>query len=544
MYNTSIMKHKLKVSILAVELVIATVLFGALMCVVNSLSGYREFKQQLENMYGDITIQLAKTAATYIHVDSIPYWLKHGTDEEWEETNKKLDILTNTSDLAYIYVSVISPDYKSRTYVFDTVNQLSLAAGSTVIPFGKVSSLENKDEEYINNLKIVIEEGKNYTSFTYKDEGGHVTTAIPLTNTDGTTTTILSIVKPMNEIKAYRKNFLRSIIISATILTLLFITLYAVLLYMGIIRPILSITYETSHFAEHHGELTGLLKKIKYKNEIGKLAKSVEKMSRDMNKYIEDLTHATAEKERLGAELNVATQIQADMLPRVFPPYENHSEIELYASMTPAKEVGGDFYDFYMIDDDHFAMVVGDVSGKGVPAALFMVITKTLIKDASAHTINPAEIFERVNTILCEGNDSGLFVTCWLGILTLSTGELNYANAGHNSPIIKTDGQIKYLSQKPNLMLAAMDGIPYTKHTLTIRRGDRLFIYTDGITEATNDYDELYGEDRLLHVIQSVKDEDKSPRDILDIVRNDLADFVLEAPQFDDITMLSMIYKG
>ena len=537
------MKRKIKISILAVELIIATLLFGTLMTIVNSLTGYREFKQELENLYGNITIQLAKTGASYIHVDSIPYWVKNEPDEEWEETNLKLDTLTNTSDLAYIYVSVISPDYKKRTYVFDTVNQLSLAAGSKVIPFGTVSSLEDKDEEYINNLKLVIEEGKNYTTFTYKGEGGHVTTANPLFGTDGKVTAIMSIVKPMNEIKEHRRNFLRSIIISATILTLLFIALYAFLLYMGIIRPILFVTYETSHLAEHHGELTGLLKKIRHRNEIGKLAKSVEKMSRDMNKYIEDLTHATAEKERLGAELNVATQIQAEMLPRVFPPYENHREIELYACMTPAKEVGGDFYDFYMLDDDHFAMVVGDVSGKGVPAALFMVITKTLLKDTAAHEHNPAKVFEHVNNILCEGNDSGLFVTCWMGILTLSTGRLDFANAGHTFPIIKSEGQIKYLSTKPNLMLAAMEGIPYTNHTLTMKRGDRLFIYTDGITEATNAYDELYGEDRLLSIIKSVQDKGKSSRDILDIVRNDLNDFVLDAPQFDDITMLAMVYK-
>ena len=537
------MKHKLKLSILAVELIIGTLLFGTLMTIVNSFTGYREFKQELENLYGDITIQLAKTGASYIHVDSIPYWIKHEPDEEWEETNKKLDTLTNTSDLAYIYVSVISPDYKKRTYVFDTVNQLSLEAGSKVIPFGTVSSLEDKDEEYINNLKLVIEEGNNYTSFTYKGEGGHVTTALPLFGTDGKVTAIMSIVKPMNEIKEHRRNFLRSIIISATILTLLFIALYAFLLYMGIIRPILFVTYETSHLAEHHGELTGLLKKIRHRNEIGKLANSVEKMSRDMNKYIEDLTHATAEKERLGAELNVAKQIQSEMLPRVFPPYKDHPEIELYASMTPAKEVGGDFYDFYMLDDDHFAMVVGDVSGKGVPAALFMVITKTLLKDTAAHEHNPAKVFEHVNKILCESNESGLFVTCWMGILTISTGELNFANAGHNAPVLENNGKIEYLSTKPNLMLAAMDGLPYTNNTIKLNKGDRLFIYTDGITEATNDYDELYGEDRLLSVLKSVQGTGKTSRDILDIVRNDLNDFVLEAPQFDDITMLCMIYK-
>ena len=537
------MKHKIKGSLLTVELVIGAVLFGTIMCIVNSLTGYREFKKEIELMYGNITQELAKTGATYIDVDRIPLWLTDGQDEEWEAANQKLDILTNTAELAYIYVSVISPDYKKRTYIFDTVNKLSLEAGSTIIPFGKVSSLENKDEAYINNLKLVLEEEKEYSAFTYKKDGGHVTTATPLYDSNGKVTAIMSIVKPMNEIKEYRRNYLRSIIFYAVILTLMFIILYAFLLYMGIIRPILFITWETSHLAEHHGEVTDKLNKISHRNEIGKLAKSVQKMSSDMNKYIEDLTHATAEKERLGAELNVAKQIQAEMLPRVFPPYKNHQEIELYASMTPAKEVGGDFYDFYMIDDDHFAMVVGDVSGKGVPAALFMVITKTLLKDATAHSINPAEIFERVNSILCEGNDSGLFVTCWMGILTLSTGELNFANAGHTSPVLTTAGNTDYLSTKPNLMLAAMDGIPYTKHNLTMKKGDRLFIYTDGITEATNDYDELYGEERLLSIIKSIQDKETNPRDILDIIRNDLNDFVLEAPQFDDITMLAMTYK-
>ncbi|MCR4899847.1 MAG: PP2C family protein-serine/threonine phosphatase [Treponema sp.] len=537
------MKHRLRGSILAVELVGSAVIFGILMCLVNSFSGYREFKRQLEVMYGNITQELAKTGASYINVDKIPEWLQNGQDEDWEETNQKLDVLTDTAELAYIYVSVISPDYKTRTYVFDTVNKLALAEGSTIIPFGKVSSLEGKDEAYIENLRLVLEDAEEYSSFTYKKEGGHVTTATPLYNSSGKVTAIMSIVKPMNEVKEYKKNFLRSIIIYAAILTLLFIVLYAILLYFGIIRPILFITYETSHFAEHHAGLSGILKKIRNRDEIGKLSKAVEKMSLDITKYIEDLTHATAEKERLGAELNVAKQIQAEMLPRVFPPYKNHPELELYASMTPAKEVGGDFYDFYLIDDDHFAMVVGDVSGKGVPAALFMVITKTLLKDTAKHEYNPAKIFEHVNKILCEGNESGLFVTCWMGILTLSTGELNFANAGHNAPIIKNGGEIKYLSTKPNLMLAGMDGIPYTNNTLKLTKGDRLFIYTDGITEATNSYDELYGEDRLIHVLRSVMDRGVSSRDLLDIVRNDLDDFVLEAPQFDDITMLAMTYK-
>ena len=298
---------------------------------------------------------------------------------------------------------------------------------------------------------------------------------------------------------------------------------------------------ETLHFAESHGELTGKLKKIKNIDEIGTLAKSVEKMSKDMSRYISELTNATAEKERLGAELNVAKNIQAEMLPRVFPPYENHPELELYATMEPAKEVGGDFYDFFIIDDDHFCVVVGDVSGKGVPAALFMVIAKTLLKDAAMHSESPADIFSRVNDILCEGNATSLFVTCWLGILTISTGELQFANAGHTHPVILHNNEYSFLESKPNLMLGAMSGMPYKNHDYKMDDGDRLFLYTDGVTEASNSQNELYGDERLLKVLNSTKG--MHSKEILSFVRDDIEGFVNGAPQFDDITMLEMAVK-
>ncbi|MCR4736415.1 MAG: SpoIIE family protein phosphatase [Treponema sp.] len=534
------MKSKFKFSFLTLELVFGTFIFGAIMCLINSFVSYREFRKELEIMYSNITEQIARTGASYIHADKIPYWLENGRDFEWEITNEKLDALTNTCELAYIYVTTVSPDYKSRTYIFDTVNKQ--VKNSYFYPFGKVSSLEHKDQSYIDNLKVVLEEGQKQSWFVYKKgESGHVTTAVPLYNSQGKTCAIIGIVKPMTEVKEYNKSFLTSVLIYAISFAVIFLVFYTIILYFRIIRPILFITDETSHFAEHQGELTGILKKINNKDEIGTLAKSVEKMSSDMNKYIRDLTYTTAEKERLSTELNVATQIQADMLPKVFPPFKNHPEIELFASMEPAKEVGGDFYDFYMVDDDHFAVVVGDVSGKGVPAALFMVITKTLLKDTAMHSTNPAQIFTSVNSVLCEGNDFGLFVTCWMGIITLSTGELNFANAGHLPPIIFHNKELKYLKTKANLMLAGMEGIKYTNHTINLDAGDRIFLYTDGITEAMNSEMQLYGEERLINIMKSV--ENLSSRQILSIVKDDINAFVKSAQQFDDITMLEMSFK-
>ncbi|MCR4948607.1 MAG: SpoIIE family protein phosphatase [Treponema sp.] len=534
------MKKKFRISVLALELIFGAVIFGAIMCLVNSFNGYREFKQELEIIYGTVTEQFAQTAATYVNGDKIDHWLTNGADQEWEETTRRLEDITEAAEIVYVAVMKVSSDYSHRIYIFDTVN--SKEVNSKVYELGYRQSLEKKTAGYIEKLRDILEQGKSNSMFSYKKGGGHVTSSVPLYNSAGKPCAIVSVYKPMHEIKAYKKRFLKSIIIWALVVTIAFVALYALFLYLGIIRPILFVTEETSHLAEHHGELTGLLKKVHGHNEIGSLAKSVEKMSLDMNRYIRDLTNATAEKERLGAELNVAKKIQAEMLPRVFPPYDNHKEVELFASMEPAKEVGGDFYDFYMIDDDHFAVVVGDVSGKGVPAALFMVITKTLLKDTAAHELDPAKIFEHVNNILCEGNESGLFVTCWMGIITLSTGELKFANAGHNAPIIIQNGEIKYLTTKPNLMLAGMNGLPYTTHTTKLAKDDQLFIYTDGVTEATNIYNELYGENRLLTVMKA--GIGKNPRDVISIVRNDINSFVQEAPQFDDITMLEMAFKS
>lgn len=535
------MKSKIRLSVLSIKLLASAVLFGVLMFAINSFMSYKQFKRQVETLYGDVTRQFAQTAISYVDVERIYYWLTDGNDGFWDSTNQRLNELTETAELAYIYLTVISHDYKYRTYVFDTVSSQLL---SEPYELGYVESLENKTPDYIENLRKTIENGETHSYFSYKKTGGHVTTSIPVRDFFGTVVAIMSVVKPMNEIQAYKENYLRSILVAALIFTFSFILLYALSLIMGVVKPLMMIIDETSHFAEHHGELTGVLKKIRNHDELGLLAKSVEKMSVDMNRYITDLTHATAEKERLGAELNVATKIQAEMLPRVFPPYENHPEIELYASMTPAKEVGGDFYDFFMIDDDHFAVVVADVSGKGVPAALFMVIAKTLLKDAACLFKTPAEIFEHVNNTLCEGNESGLFVTCWMGILELSTGKLTFANAGHTSPVLEKDGQISYIQTKPNLMLAALAGISYKNNEITLAPGDKLFLYTDGVTEASDKNNNLYGEERLLAALKKDEVKTLNPKELLNFVNDDVECFVDGAAQFDDITMLGMVFKS
>ena len=257
-------------------------------------------------------------------------------------------------------------------------------------------------------------------------------------------------------------------------------------------------------------------------------------------KLLERQIRDSADKQQIASELSVATHIQTSMLPRVFPEQE---EFDIYAIMNPAKEVGGDFYDFFMVDEDHLAVVVADVSGKGVPAALFMVIAKTLINDHAKSGTSPDLVFTEVNRLLCETNDEGMFVTAWMGVLELSTGHLDYVNAGHNPPLLRrVGGGYDYLRTRSGLVLAGLENMRYRACSLDLVPGDALFLYTDGVTEATNAEQQLYGEERLSAVLNA--NRDCAPKELLAAVRTDVEAFVGKAPQFDDITVLSLCYHG
>lgn len=244
------------------------------------------------------------------------------------------------------------------------------------------------------------------------------------------------------------------------------------------------------------------------------------------------------EKERISAELNVATEIQTSMLPSIFPAFTDREEFDIYATMQPAKEVGGDFYDFFSIDDDHIAVVIADVSGKGVPAALFMVVAKTLIKNHAQSGLTPVEVFALVNAQLCENNEVGMFVTAFMGVFEISTHQFTCVNAGHNPPLLKrADGSFEYLKLHTGFVLGGMEEIKYKQLEMQLANGDELYLYTDGVTEATNAKDELYGEERLLSVLN--RNAGLKPEALLASIQKDIDSFVNEAPQFDDITMVA-----
>ena len=369
----------------------------------------------------------------------------------------------------------------------------------------------------------------------------------PVYNSKGEAVASVGADLDMNDVVAERRLFLSKMILNAFFFILLLSVISDILVRRHVTRPLEKLTaglrafspaadgdYEKSHVLNFTTDS---------RDEIHELCSDVRFMQTRIVDALVNLTAVTAEKERIGAELNVAAQIQADMLPRVFPPFPGREEFEIYATMDPAKEVGGDFYDFFFVDEDHLCLVIADVSGKGVPAALFMVIAKSLIKNRAQMGDSPAAILGNVNMQLCEGNEAELFVTVWLAVLEISTGKGIAANAGHEHPVVRrAGGNYELVVYRHSPAVATLEGIRFREHPFELNPGDSLFVCTDGVGEATNTQNELFGNDRLLEALN--RHPDAGPKEQLAEVNHAIQTFVGEAPQFDDITMLGFYYRG
>ena len=333
--------------------------------------------------------------------------------------------------------------------------------------------------------------------------------------------------------------------VSTMILLLLLAALAAgaaLLVGRRIVKPLNTITRQIASLSEQNPEFK-MEPAYRTGDEIEVLADSFAHLSHKTVEYVEEVKRVTAEKERIGTELHMAKQIQEGMLPGIFPAFPDRREFDLYASMDPAKEVGGDFYDFFLIDDDHLALVMADVSGKGVPGALFMMASKIILQSSAMQGGQPAEILTRVNKTICANNPMEMFVTVWLGILEISTGRLSAANAGHEYPVIKrSDGLFELFRDKHGFVVGGMDGVKYKGYDLQLLPGDKLFLYTDGVPEATDEDDEMFGTQRMLTALNEHRSE--SPDCILAGMRGAVDSFVGGAEQFDDLTMLCLEYKG
>ena len=443
-----------------------------------------------------------------------------------------------------LYLYCVKPVSENENFYFVTGAAEGEKRGTTkdsIYTLGAISVINKED--YPVYFKT-IEEKKEQLEMEVKDNGNyHVYVPILGKNDD-----VLGIIGVTLESNTVKKQIRDNILFNQSVSALIFLLGGILLIFVvsGMItKPLALVKDEIRDYMEHKNSITVVdrLKKYISENEIGNLSDAFSKMVIEIDRYTNEIETLATERERISAELNVAKTIQASYLPTIFPPFPDREEFDLYATMDPAKEVGGDFYDFFLIDDDHLGLVMADVSGKGVPAALFMMISKTLIKNHTQFSISPAEILTAVNAQLCENNDAEMFVTVWLGILEISTGKLTCANGGHEFPAIKKkNGQFELYKDKHGLVLGGMSGIKYKEYELMIEKGDILFVYTDGVPEATDSTPALFGTDRMLDALN--QDVDANVNQLLVNVRASIDDFVKDAPQFDDITMMALHYKA
>ncbi len=527
--------------------------------------GYDVYAGTMDAHYQMLAMNVSKTAASLVNAEEIRELVAqvmeiyrkdpaptYDSDEEWAEYLSQYtgiseqESFTTLYDTLYkiktannvlsLYISYMDSESMTGIYIIDADKT------ETGCPTGTWDIIYPQNYEAMkhpeNGFEAYITDTEEYdwlcsAGAAVLDDSGK---AVAHVFTD------ISMESVMADRQAFLMRLCAILIGITTVITLALIKV----VNTALVKPINSLASAASSYVEakEEGEVSALaLLDIHTGDEVENLSHALKRMERDINGYIENLTHVTAEKERIGAELSVATHIQASMLPCIFPAFPNRREFDIYATMTPAKEVGGDFYDFFLVDDDHLAVVIADVSGKGVPAALFMVIAKTLIKDHTQSGKPPEEVFTEVNRQLCEANDENLFVTAWMGVLEISTGKLVYVNAGHNPPVIgRKNGETEFLRSRPGFVLAGLDFTKYRAGSLELMPGDLLYLYTDGVTEAMNTAQELYGEERLKRTLDA--NVSAAPEEIFKAVKKDLDDFVADAPQFDDITMLAMRYLG
>ena len=461
-------------------------------------------------------------------------------DENLEYLLTVLRSFRDSSDVYDLYLGVYDRETSALVYLADPEEEPEYAC-----PPGYWENVEERELEKFLNWDGT---GKLYDISKTEKYGWMCTAGVPLKNASGETVCFVLADVTLEGLVSGMNRFALQYIVAILVIQVLFGVLLVRHMKKTMVEPINAIAKAAQEYAadDHSGleateHFAGL--NIRTGDEIENLSLVMADMERDMGRQVSDLMRVTAEKERIGAELTMASGIQEAMLPNIFPAFPGRPEFDIYASMDPAKEVGGDFYDFFLVDDDHLCMVMADVSGKGVPAALFMMASKIMLANYAKLGKSPAQILSETNAAICANNREEMFVTVWLGILELSTGKLTAANAGHEYPALMRPGEsFALVKDKHGFVIGGMDGVKYTEYELRLEPGAKLFLYTDGVPEATSGEQELFGTERMLAALNT--DTAASPEQLLRNVRAAVDGFVKDAEQFDDLTMLGMEYRG
>ena len=525
-------------SIAAIVLILA--FFSVIICVLT----YNGFTEALLEQYTNDAFWTADMARLGI----IPDMMEHYKENDGVNMNHMnvADILQKICDSTGVeFIYVIEPDindYGHITFVFSVKRK---GSPYNLYEFGYVRETTNEEyrEAYRGLYEGTLDRASVIRDKGYIETDKHVTVMLPLKGEDGEAKAIICVQVQLAALNETRQAYVRNVVIVLVILAIAVIVSQGLYLHSSLLLPVKKITAEASRFArENVVQKDKLGDTIHNKDEIGLLANSIDYMETKIHSYVENLTQITAEREKIKTELSVASRIQTDSLPNVFPAFPDRTEFDIYASMDPAKEVGGDFYDFFLVDDDHLCLFIADVSGKGVPAALLMMSAKSIISNNANKSMSPAEILAVSNKEICSRNKEDMFITVWLGILEISTGRLVAANAGHEYPVLRDgNGSFEMVKDKHGVVIGGFEEVSFTDYELQLRSGSKLFLYTDGVPEATDADSNMFGEERLVAALN--EDPGASPELLLNTVRKAVDGFVKEAEQFDDLTMMCLEYK-
>ena len=450
----------------------------------------------------------------------------------------RIDQIKNVHDVDYLFVVMTEEPYDEQFFVLsgaypgavrgtDYEEVYTLGVTSTV-----GQSQQKAMENAIKNRNHLADAGNYLDFYSFLDRAGGIPILVGLT---------YDLTSINEQIKSETRNDTAAAVLGQLGLSVICM----LMVYFLALRPLKTVQANIRRYRETKDGLAvkADLSRVNSKNEIGELTKDIIELTEEIDNYVDEIETITSEKQRIESELDMARRIQLSMMPNLFPPFPERKEFYLHAYVDPAREVGGDFYDYFFIDDDHLCLVIADVSGKGVPAALFMMAAKIILKSSAMQGKSPAEILTATNRAICENNPQDMFVTVWLGVLELSTGNLTAVNAGHEYPAVKrADGRFEVIKTKHGLFIGGMDDVTYKEYELNLKPGDKIFVYTDGLPKATDSAGEMLGMDRMTDALNEYLDE--KPRPLIEGMRESVNKFVKDAEQFDDITMMCLEYAG
>lgn len=486
-------------------------------------------------------------------LQSVAYGTQHIVGDAYHDS---IEDSTSVSEEDYVGLIKILNEFAQNVdvkEVYSYINyngELRFTSGGINYKYALADQVDPFFEKYKDDAKIVDEiyfkplRDNRPLFYSYKDAYGAVRSAFFPFETSGGKRYIVAVDYSAQYIDQLTGNILKTYLLVGFII-LFFAFIIAYVFINQISKPLKNLVFYTNELVTNDFQLTENSQyklnifSSNYKDEVGKLSGAFLSMQISLKKYIVDLRETTVAKESMEGQLKIASAIQLGMIPKEYPAFPHHNEFNIYGIMHPAKEVGGDLYNYFMIDDDHLGFTIGDVSGKGIPAALFMAMTNTLIKAIALSGLSPAEVLYKANNELCKDNDQCMFVTLFFAILNIKTGEVEYANAGHNPFILIQDGQsAEYMKLSAGMVLAAFEDFVFVNERISLKQNDTIFMYTDGVTEAMNPQQDLYGEKQLLNLIRS--SGSMAITELINETMNGLSGFVNGNEQSDDITILAL----